>query len=169
MAEVEETLQEDGGGSSPVKWILLAVVGALLLVVMTVAGMFFMLKATGMLNGAGGQPAAAAKAVREPIYHPLDPPFVVNINDNGRMRFLQVKMEVMAREPKAIEQVEKHMPLIRNRLVLLLSSQSVKELSSPDGKEYLRDKALREVQGVLKEETGEEGIEAVYITSLIIQ
>ncbi len=174
MAEEEGEVQVEAEKASPMKMMLILLVAAVVLVAMTVAGMFFMLKATGMLNGGGGGGGAAkahaSKTTNKPaIYQPLDPAFVVNINDHGRMRYLQVSMEAMTRDPAIVEELTKHMPLIRNNLVLLLSGQTVEDLHSAEGKELIRQRALEEVQRVLEEEIGDKGIEAIYITSLVIQ
>ena len=61
------------------------------------------------------------------------------------------------------------MPRIRNELVLLLSSQTVESVSTPEGKEALRKAALKRIQAVLRKEIGEAGVEDVFITSLIVQ
>jgi len=108
----------------------------------------------------------------EPVtttYLPLDPPFVVNFESTQEARFLQVSMEVMAHEPSAIEDVKKHMPAIRNSLVLLLSSQNQKTLITLEGKEKVRAAALTAIQKILQEQTGKPGVEAVYFTGFVMQ
>ena len=170
MAEEETENEEKGGGSGTGKIIVLALVGILVVVGSTVGAMFFMLKSMGVFDKGGGESHHEAKA--EPpapaIYHTLEP-IVVNINDNGRIRFLQAKMDVMARSQEVIDAVTQHMPRIRNELVLLLSSQTVESVSTPEGKEALRKAALERIQAVLEKELGEPGVEDVFITSLIVQ
>ena len=60
----------------------------------------------------------------------------------------------MTRDQHMIEEVEKHMPVIRNNLLLLFSSQTAETLNSPEGKEQLRQQALDEINKVIEEETG---------------
>lgn len=108
----------------------------------------------------------------EPVtttYLPLDPPFVVNFESSQETRFLQVSMEVMAHDPLAIEDAKKHMPAIRNSLVLLLSSQNQKTLITLEGKEKVRAEALAAIQKILQEQTGKPGVEAVYFTGFVMQ
>lgn len=121
---------------------------------------------------------AAAKAAEEkpapgpekkPIYLPLDPAFVVNFQDHASMRFLQIGVEVMARDQKVIDSVTLNMPQIRDRLVLLFSSQTYDAISTLQGKEKLRAETLKAVQQVLEKEIGEPGVEAVYFTSFVMQ
>ncbi len=117
-------------------------------------------------HGAAKEDAGDAAA---PIYYKLDPTFVVNYQAQDDLRFLQVTVEVMARDEKIIALVEQHMPVIRNNLIVLFSSQDFTTISTRVGKERLRAQVLAEVQKVLKEETGRPGIEAVYFTSFVMQ
>jgi flagellar FliL protein len=103
------------------------------------------------------------------IYLPIDPAFVVNFASQGKARFLQVTVEVMTRDPLMPDQVKLHMPVIRNNLMLLFSSQSYDGVSTLEGKETLREEALEVVQQILEEETGDPGVEAVYFTSFVMQ
>ncbi len=103
------------------------------------------------------------------VYLSLEPAFVVNAVGQGSTHYLQVSMDVMARDPAVIEAVKKHMPVIRNNLIMLLSSQDQAVVSTREGKEKLRAEALTEIQKVLKEQTGETGVEAVYFTIFVMQ
>ncbi|HEC18557.1 MAG TPA: flagellar basal body protein FliL [Gammaproteobacteria bacterium] len=103
------------------------------------------------------------------IYIPIDPAFVVNFASQGKARFLQVTVEVMTRDPEMPDKIKLHMPVIRNNLMLLFSSQSYDGVSTLEGKEALREEALEVVQQILEEETGDPGVEAVYFTSFVMQ
>ncbi|MBI3775738.1 MAG: flagellar basal body-associated FliL family protein [Gammaproteobacteria bacterium] len=102
-------------------------------------------------------------------YVSLDPPFVVNFEGNSSARFLQINVEVMSRKAEYAEHIKKHMPVIRNNLVMLFGSQTYDKVNTLKGKEDLRQKALTEVQKILEEETGDPGIEALYFTSFVMQ
>ena len=104
-----------------------------------------------------------------PVYYAFDPAFIVNFQDNSAIRFLQVTIEVMSRDPLAIEAVKTHMPVIRNNLVLLLSSQTPENIMTREGKEKIRTDALKEMQKVMTEQTGSPSIEAVYFTGFVMQ
>ena len=99
----------------------------------------------------------------------LEPSFVVNLSDTEAMRYLQVDVQVMSRDPQVLEDAKQQMPRIRNSLLLLFGQQHAFDISSREGKEALQAKALAEVQRVLKEETGKPGIQAVYFTSFVMQ
>jgi flagellar FliL protein len=117
--------------------------------------------------GADGKPVEKPKA--PPVYLPLDPPLVASFQDGGQIRFLQVAVELMARDEEAIEQVKTHMPVVRNNLLMMLGGETLTTLTSRDGKEALRTRALAEVQRILTENTGKPGVEDLYFTSFVVQ
>jgi len=103
------------------------------------------------------------------IYQKLDPTFVVNFQAEEALRFLQVSVELMTRDEKIIAAVEQHMPIIRNNLIILFSSQDFTTISTRVGKERIRAQTLSEIQKVMKEKTGRPGVEEVYFTSFVMQ
>ncbi|MFA5529574.1 MAG: flagellar basal body-associated protein FliL [Thiohalomonadaceae bacterium] len=114
----------------------------------------------------GGENVGAA-------YVALDP-FVVNLKDGTRVRFMQVKMQVMASNPTVQEAVTLHMPAVRDRLIMLFAHQDAAALRTLQGREGLRQEALTAVQGVVSEVTTttpkqKAAIEAVYFTDFVIQ
>ena len=104
-----------------------------------------------------------------PKYLAFDPPLVASLEDKGSIRFLQVTVELMARDEKVITDVGTHMPVIRNNLLMLLGGQTVSSLTNREDKEKLRKQALAEVQKIMKANTGEAGVEDLYFTSFVVQ
>jgi flagellar FliL protein len=100
---------------------------------------------------------------------PLEPALVVSFEDRDAVRFLQVTVEVMAREESAIESVQTHTPVIRNNLLMMMGGKTLADLTNRDGKEALRQEALKEVQRILVANTGEPGVEDLYFTSFVVQ
>lgn len=166
-------LDVEGGkevGKSKTKLIIFSVVGALLLVGVSVGATFFLLGGTGSHGEQDmAEGAEESKPMAPPVYLSLDPPFVVNFQYGSGVRYLQVAVEVMSRDPKGIEAVQQHMPAIRNNLVLLFSSLDFESISTREGKEKVRASVLDDIQKLLQENTGEPGIEAVYFTSFVMQ
>lgn len=111
----------------------------------------------------------AVEETRPAVYMPIDPAFVVNFASQGKARFLQITVEVMTRDATVPDKVKLHMPVIRNNLMLLFSTQTYDTVSTLEGKESLREESLEVVQQILEEETGDPGIEAVYFTSFVMQ
>lgn len=115
------------------------------------------------------EPTDQGRDTREAIYVELSPAFTVNFHGTHGARFLQISVEAMTREPKVRELLKQHMPMIRNQLVLLFSSQSAEELATREGKEKLLQDTLTTIQKVLERETGTGGVEAVFFTSFVMQ
>lgn len=110
-------------------------------------------------------------AVKLPaIYIALDPPFVVNFEAEQLVRFLQVTVQVMSRDPETVEIVKANDPVVRNDLLLLLGNQTYETVSTREGKEKLRAQALVAVRKVVTGAGGKaDKIEAVYFTSFVMQ
>jgi flagellar FliL protein len=115
--------------------------------------------------------AEASAPVRLPAqYVKLDPPFVVNFEAKGLMRFLQVTVEIMTRDQATVDIINKNDPMIRNDLIMLFASQRYEDISTRDGKERLRTEALRVVADVVTAEGGNgEKVEQLYFTSFVMQ
>src|SRR5271169_6559981 len=94
-----------------------------------------------VVAGKGDEKSSAKPA----LYYAIDPPLVVNFEDGSAVRFLQISMSIMAHDEKAIESVQKNVPVIRNNLLLLMSNRNYQTMISREGKEKLRDEALAEV------------------------
>jgi flagellar FliL protein len=104
------------------------------------------------------------------LYVKYEPPFVVNFEAKGVMRFLQISMEVMTRDAPTSEVIKLHEPKIRNNMLMLLGSQTYDTLSSMEGKEGLRKQALETIAKVVEDEGGEgKKVEDIYFTSFVMQ
>jgi flagellar FliL protein len=104
------------------------------------------------------------------VYVKFDPPFVVNFEAKGLMRFLQVSIEVLTRDPATADIIKQHDPMLRNDLLMLLGSQTFEKISSREGKEELRKEALAIVASVIANEGGDaKSVEQLYFTSFVMQ
>lgn len=121
----------------------------------------------------GGESPASKKKVKnkgEALYSKLDPPFVVNFEAKGIMRFLQIQVEVMTRDKETVELLKIHDPLIRNNLLMLFSNQSFDKINTPEGREALRQEALKSIGEAIKSEGGKpKNVENLYFTSFVMQ
>jgi flagellar FliL protein len=112
----------------------------------------------------------AAEPKLPALYVKYEPPFVVNFDAKGVMRFLQVSMEAMTRDAHTEELIKQNEPKIRNNMLLLLGSQTYDTISTTEGKEELRKKALAIISKVVDEEGGEaKKVEDIYFTSFVMQ
>lgn len=172
MAKKEAASAGDGqpAGKSKLKLIILIVLGLLLAVGLSLGGTWFILSKGDKHEEAKPAEAVAAAPVRQPaIYQDLMPAFVVNFNYQNRTRYLQVSMALMSRDAAGMEKLKVHMPVLRNRLVMLLSGQDFAVLQTPLGKEMLLQQALASVQELAQKETGSTVVEQVLFTNFVLQ
>lgn len=118
---------------------------------------------------AGGGSEIESDEEKKTIYFKFDPTFIVNFQSGEDLRFLQVEIEVMAYSPEVIAAVEEHMPVLRNNLIVLFSSQDFTTISTRVGKERIRAQVLSEIQKILREKIGKPGVEEVYFTTFVMQ
>jgi flagellar FliL protein len=117
-----------------------------------------------------GKKGKAAEPKLPAIYVEFEPPFVVNFDAKGVMRFLQVSIQVMTRDHEISEMIKQHDPKIRNNMLLLLGSQTYDTISTIEGKESLRKQALETIAKVVSDEGGEsKKVEDLYFTSFVMQ
>jgi flagellar protein FliL len=134
------------------------------------AGIFFMTSKGGDEAAQGDAADASEQAKAPAVYVKFDPPFVVNFENKGTVRFLQVSCEVMTRDPLTADLIKQHDPKLRNDLLMLLGGQTYETISSREGKEKLRGEALKAVADIIVAEGGKaETVEQLYFTSFVMQ
>jgi flagellar FliL protein len=134
------------------------------------AGAFFLMKGHSAEKPVDAKDAKAAPAKGPPTYIPLDPPFVVNFENQAAVRFLQVSVQILTRDSGTAELLKLHEPVIRNDLLFLLGNQQYATIVSREGKEKLRQQSLEAVRKVIANEGGKSNlVEQVFFTSFVMQ
>jgi flagellar FliL protein len=163
MAEEQQAAAPAGN-----KKLIIILAAVIFLLVAGGGGAFFMLSGNESAAGEDGAVAAEEKPP-ESIYIDLKPEFVINFRDSrDRPKFLKAEMSVATTDDDIEEAVTRHMPAIRNNLVLLLSRQIYDDLVPHEGKEELRRLALEEVQAVLTAQIGKPGVEDLYFSNFVM-
>jgi flagellar FliL protein len=150
------------------KWI---VIGALALLLAVGAGgaAWFMLKSSGSNEGHGELPEGnEIPSTATALFYTLEPPFVVNFELPSPVRFLQVTVELELQQ-QDLDAVQKHLPVIRNNLLMLFSGQDYQHLRNREGKEQLREAVLAEVRSILTQRAKRDGVTQVYFTHFVMQ
>ena len=104
-----------------------------------------------------------------PIYHGLDPDFVIAFQNPKTVRFVKASIEVMVRDDDVIEDLKLHMPAVRDGIIMLFSQKSEDDLLTMEGKEAFRTEILQQIRKTLEELTGKPGVEAVYFSNFVMQ
>ncbi len=151
--------------------ILYIIIGVLVLALGGVTA-FFLFKGG---HKAEGEQAAATEQEQTKEGEPKEAHYlgveklVVNFGQGEPVRFLQVNLQLMSHDESAIKAMELHMPAIRNDILLLLGGQHYAAVSTPEGKEKLREDILAKVQAILDERAKGKKVDAVYFTEFIMQ
>lgn len=111
---------------------------------LVVLGMALGLVSTGVMAAGGGN--TPADGVN---YIEITPPLIVNYGGPGKVRYIKAELSLRAENAADATEVIHHLPLIRDRLVSILSSQTEEVISTAEGKEYLRIYALAEINKAL--------------------
>ncbi|MBV4475737.1 flagellar basal body-associated protein FliL [Pseudomonas sp. B2M1-30] len=168
MAKSEAAAVKDPATKGKLKLIIVIVLALLLAIGASVgATWFFMHSAQSKPAEAAAQAAPVGK--QPAIFEPMAPAFVANYNQNGRQRYMQVSITMLARNQADLEALKVHMPVIRNNLVMLFSGQDFATLATPVGQEMLRQKATASVQEVAQKELGKVVIEQLLFTNFVLQ
>lgn len=162
-AKNEEEAAAAPGGKR--KWIILLL--ALLLVTGGGAAAWLFLGADDAATEGEEAVVEPAAPAPEPIYLGMER-FTVNFDYQGRIRYVQADMQLMAHSQDIIDKAEKNMPAVRNRLIMLLSDQDFEALRKVEGKEALRA-AVRDAVNEALDATGDDVIKDVFFTSFVLQ
>lgn len=158
--------QEEGGKSKKKLIIIIAIV-VILSIGLSVGATLFFLKGDG---GATQEAEVPAVEVKKPaVYLDIKPPFVVTYDVSGRQRYMQVFVSIQSRDQSSLDLVELHMPLIRNKLIMLFSGQDFEKLQTPEGKESLRTESLSLINEMLEKEASGTTVEQVLFTNFVMQ
>ncbi len=146
------------------KKMLLIIIGAVLVVLLAGgAATYFLMHKTG------GKPAAAKKAdSKPPVFIPLDS-FTVNLSPDEGDKFLQVALTLQVPDDKEADDLKAHLPQIRSRLLLLLSSQKASVLLTEAGKNQLMKEIVTEINKPFEPGGDPQKVLGVFFTSFVIQ
>ncbi|RYZ84480.1 MAG: flagellar basal body-associated protein FliL [Moraxellaceae bacterium] len=91
-------------------------------------------------------------------YIAIKPPLVVNYGGPGRVKYIKAELSLRTEDAHSAQEVSHHMPLIRDTLIMLISSVTDEQMASADGKEKMRVEALAKINEALeKVNAGPEG------------
>lgn len=144
------------------KWIVIGASAALLLG--AGGGAWWWLS-----HSAGTAEAAAKPATpKPPVFMNLEP-FTVNLADEGGEHYLQMAVTYQVADDKTAETMKTYLPVIRNRILLLLSAKKPSELASAEGKAKLADELTAAVRDSVPGTTADKGIVQAYLGAFVIQ
>lgn len=109
-------------------------------------------------------------------YIPVQPPvfinlesFTVNLQAEDGDQYLQITFTLQVKDEKQVETIKQHMPQVRSRLLMLLSSKKASEIASTEGKKKLSDEIIALIQQPFNPQGEPQSVSSVFFTSFIIQ
>jgi len=120
-------------------------------------------------KNADAKAAPAVQPKKQPVFLPIDQ-FTVNVPGGGGEHFLQIAFSLEVVDSKTADAIKLQLPIIRGRLLMLLASKAVEDLSNTAGKQKLIGEILVEARAPLPAgETPTKGVENVHFSAFVIQ
>lgn len=146
--ELELDVNQSKGGKTTT--IIIVVLILLVLILGGVAAWLLLSKGDeGAGDKSGGSDKTAQEAKLPLQYLTILPEFVVNFGPNQRVRYLQIDLQVSSRDAEALKKIGSLMPILRNDVLVVISSQTYEDLKTREGKEKLQKKILNTFNHVL--------------------
>ncbi len=162
MADKKEKEVQEGKKDGKKKLFLFLIIGLVLLGGVGSGAYFFLF--------AKNSPPPEEEAPPEPPKPQVGPflqldPFIVNLADPTGRRYLRAKITLEFRDDQAYQQANERIPQINDAIIMVLSSKTVEEVLSPEGKLELRMELIRKLNELL----GPNAIRNIYFTQFVVQ
>lgn len=105
---------------------------------------------------------------KPPVFLSLET-FTVNLQSEHSDQHLQTNLTLKVEDTGVTDLIKLHMPEVRNRILLLLSSKAASQITATDGKKELAAELLAEINQSFGEERSGKMVESVLFTSFVIQ
>ena len=159
MAEEKEEVK-DGEEEKPKKSKLKLIILGVLVLLLSIGGYF------GYSKYKKSNENQAEKDKQMSIIVPLKS-FVVNLFDKRGIgkRYLKISMELEVDKEEDRTKVENNIPRLRDTVLILLSSQTLKEINTMEGKLELKNAIVLRMNQIL----GNKTVQRIYFTEFVVQ
>ena len=103
-----------------------------------------------------------------PTFMTLEP-FTVNLQEEGGDHYLQVGVVYQVVDSHAVDTMKLYMPVLRNRIILALSSKRPSEISNLEGKQKLVTELVAAARESIPGEAPGRGIDGAFLSAFVIQ
>jgi len=164
MAKEPEKKAEAGGGSK--KKLMIIIAAVVVLLIGAGIGAFFFLNSQEEPNLTPEQEQAELERQAKEIGPMVDlESFIVNILDQGEVRYLKAAITLEADTPEAATELTQRMPQVKDAILLLIGNKTFAELSDLQGRLQLRAELLNRVNSLLM--VGK--VKRIYFTDFVVQ
>jgi flagellar protein FliL len=172
---VEEDAVEEPPKKSKKKLIIIIAAVLALVLIGGGAAWYFMGHKSGEHKEAKDGKEEKESKDKEEDAHAVEPTFVkletftVNLNPEEGEKYLQVDMTLNATDKEEADFLGVHMPQVRNRVLLLLTSKKPSEITTMDGKKALSKELTEQINQPYSTNGKPLKVTGVFFTSFVIQ
>jgi len=103
-------------------------------------------------------------------YYPLEPDIITNyVKPGKRIGFVRISVELLVNSSANLAIVQRHAPLIRDRIITILGEQNEKEVKSFAEREAIRLRCLLEINEVVSAVANRRPVQDVFFTKFLYQ
>ncbi|WP_223232240.1 MULTISPECIES: flagellar basal body-associated FliL family protein [Marinomonas] len=112
---------------------------------------------------------AEEEVASPPAYVELKPDFVVNhLGDDSRLKYIKTSISIRT-DVNSKDLIEANMPLVRDALVMFLSSRTTEQVTGAIAREKTREEAAIAVNDALQKETNLAPVKDILFASFVTQ
>ena len=183
--KAKEEVKEESGEkkSSNMLMIIIIVVLVFIIIIGGVIAVLLMGEDETKAAPAVAEPQAVEKSISKPqrglsdddgldsrklsdigILYPLDT-FTVNLKSDAGRRYLKVTMSLELEGKELSMELDNKAPVIRDRVIRILTSKTLEEISSKKGKQKVSDQVMDTLNAMIQDGK----IKGIYFTEFVIQ
>ena len=163
MADDAELKLDDGGGKKK----LFIIIGAVVLLVVVGVVVFMMMGSSEPQESEQTQQLLAES--NKIFYVSIPSPIVLKVVSKPKGHIMQLRLSLMVRGEENKKLAEHHLPAILSAISSSLYDLDFAEVQTPEGKEKIKETALKSVQSKLKQLENKPVVEKVLYDGFIIQ
>jgi len=173
MAQAPAVAAEEAVEAAPKskKKLIIGIAAALIVAAIAGGVAYFLLKHKAELPKTGihkEEVVMKEESEKAPVFIALET-FTVNLQPDPDEQYLQVEMTMQVPDEKEVENIKLHMPEVRNRVLLLLSSKKASQLKSPEGKNELMNELTQEIKRPFAGSHNSQHLSGIFFTAFVIQ
>jgi flagellar protein FliL len=168
---VAEEVTEAGADAAPKngkKKIIIIAIVVLVLIGGGVAAWLLMGKKPAEGEAATESEKQEVVVATDPVFVKLET-FTVNLNPEEGEKYLQVDITLNASDARDVAEIEKRMPQVRNRVLMILTSKLASEISGMEGKQALGAEITEQINEPYSAGAKPLTITETFFTSFVIQ
>lgn len=163
MADDAELKLDNGGGKKK----LFIIIGAVVLLVVVGVVVFMMMGSSEPQDSEQTQQLLAES--NKIFYVSIPSPIVLKVVSKPKGHIMQLRLSLMVRGEENKKLAEHHLPAILSAISSSLYDLDFAEVQTPEGKEKIKETALKSVQSKLKQLENKPVVEKVLYDGFIIQ